>query len=276
MKLKKVFSGILSFVMMTTAITTPLGDNIGDLIDKFRLSASAETSSDSSSDNFKYETISYTYEGVEDKKQYFQFMYSDGIFLSDANEESPDMAKVSVSLAMAAYDEGSIKDCLDGMKFTDQTFYNYDVTSTYEDNDRVAFSISSKKIGDYIVYVVPIRGTQGNCEWFSNFNLGTGEDHAGFYKAAAEVEYELCTKIAADIPKNNGEGAYDKSKTIIMITGHSRGAAVANIVAGKLSTTNGRNSYALPEHIFGYTYACPAVSKNADTNLEPVDTKAEM
>lgn len=108
----------------------------------------------------------------------------------------------------------------------------------------------------YNAYVVPIRGTTGNDEWLSNFKLGAAGDsyHYGFKKAADGVLSTLRSKIKT---KNN----------IFLITGHSRGAAVANIVAGELTIDK---DLASPNHIFGYTYACPAVKIGADTTLDNV------
>ena len=207
--------------------------------------------------------VNYSY--TSDNEKYYQaFEYQDEMLAADSGTLSPDLAKVTVGLATAAYSESEITACLSSMNYTlvDSKTFNYDGVrkATYEDNDFVAFSIGYKKVSlngeTYNAYVVPIRGTTGNDEWLSNFKLGAAGDsyHYGFKKAADGVLSTLRSKIKT---KNN----------IFLITGHSRGAAVANIVAGELTIDK---DLASPNHIFGYTYACPAVKIGADTTLDNV------
>ncbi|MGF6989663.1 putative repeat protein (TIGR02543 family) [Lachnospiraceae bacterium PM6-15] len=190
------------------------------------------------------------------------FNYYDGMLETDAYEVSQEMVLASVSLAAAAYDENEITSDLAAMDYQSQSF-NYGLETTIHENDTVAFSIGKKEIvlddGNYVAYIVPIRGTPTSNEWYSNFKLGTGADHEGFHLAAEDVFYWLNRYCQDD--------GYEKEKRIIWVTGHSRGAAVANIVAGKLSKDK---SVASSENIFGYTFACPAVSKNADTSLRNI------
>lgn len=112
--------------------------------------------------------------------------------------------------------------------------------------------MGKKHVGEYLVYCIPIRGTAANSEWFSDFNLGdnNGGNHEGFYKAAKEVMGILDGMFSSD--------GHSASNRILWFTGHSRGAAVANILAGEYSSSG----YATSSHVFGYTFACPFVSKN--------------
>ena len=197
------------------------------------------------------------------------FMYSDSMLLESAyrasGEPDPEIAKVSVCLAAAAYDSSNAVTALRTMGYSKINWYNYGRTATYYDNDFVGFSIAEKKVSVYgniyTLYVVPIRGTPTSAEWYSNFNVGMGDTHEGFYKAANEV---LSTLINDFFSRDGSDASHRK----ILITGHSRGAAVANIVAGKL--TEGGGTYVNTEGIFGYTYACPAVSKNAATSYKNI------
>ena len=126
--------------------------------------------------------------------------------------------------------------------------YNYNLNLTIDDNDHVAYCVGKKEVNyngePYILYCVPVKGTSGNAEWFSNFNLGTGANHKGFYKAANEVLDNLY-----DMFNNDG---YDANRRIIWLSGHSRGAAVANIIGGVLSESG---VYAPTSNIFAYSYA---------------------
>lgn len=124
--------------------------------------------------------------------------------------------------------------------------------------DVVAFVLARKELpgGETLVFV-GVRGTYGS-EWLSNFNfLGEAgwdeeSDHAGFSIAESEIEQLLeayCDEY--------GIGPGDK----ILVTGHSRGGAVANLLAADLDT-RAQASYG-PfdlDDIYAYTFAAPQVS----------------
>lgn len=113
------------------------------------------------------------------------------------------------------------------------------------------------------VYVVVIRGTMGAAEWESNYDVGntseeyiekTGEhpewtdydNHKGFDVVANRVQTLLDTYTT----KHMTTGA----SADYLITGHSRGAGIANILGAKLEAA-GYNSCA-------YTYASPNTTTN--------------
>ena len=252
---RKIFN--LNIVMLVIVFVSIMAVLIHSYAEESNVSQEEIENSDTIHD------VKYSY--TSDNKKYYQtFEYQDEMLAADSGTLSPDLAKVTVGLATAAYAESEIKACLSSMNYTlvDGKTFNYDGerNATYEDNDFVAFSIGYKKVSlngeTYNAYVVPIRGTTGNDEWLSNFKLGAAGDsyHYGFKKAADGVLSTLRSKIKT---KNN----------IFLITGHSRGAAVANIVAGELTIDK---DLASADHIFGYTYACPAVKIGADTTLDNV------
>lgn len=220
----------------------------------------------------------------------YTFIYNDGLFFLDANELNGDIAKMSVALASAAYRRDEINKILkgpdsDNMGFTlvnedhQEYIYNFcdDTTGkglTIYNNDYVAYTIARKEITynneDYVVYCVPVRGTAANAEWYSDFHIGEDDEfnasenrnmHLGFQRAAKRVYDDLSKVISTDKNKENQD--YDDNHTIILVTGHSRGAAVSNILAGWLN----KNTSIPSRQIFGYTFACPAVSTDADTTL---------
>lgn len=117
----------------------------------------------------------------------------------------------------------------------------------------------------YDIYVVVIRGSTGAAEWQSNFDVGcdspeyiekTGEhpewterdNHKGFDVVANRVR-DLLDSYAAQ-HKNNG------ATPTFLITGHSRGAGIANILGSKLENA-GISSCA-------YTYASPCTTTAPD------------
>ena len=193
---------------------------------------------------------------------YGSFYYRDAMLLRDSRSLSTDLVKASAVIAAAAYNAGKVRDVLEDMGFSsfdDKGSYALVDSMPLTNCDYVAFHIAKKIVNyegqKYIIYCVPIKGTTGNYEWFSNMNIGENgsDDHEGFFRASTQVLSALEDELATT------RSTYGASNTIIWLTGHSRGAAVANLVAGRL--TRGY-SYVPAENIFAYTYACPSVSKN--------------
>lgn len=112
--------------------------------------------------------------------------YNDDMFDTDANYESTDLAKLGVCLASWAYNGSGIKDAYEAMGYSCVT-ENYDFTPTYDNNDTAAFALGYKQVDNTNYFLCTVRGTSSNCEWFSNFNVGTGTAHVGFNKAASET-----------------------------------------------------------------------------------------
>ena len=198
------------------------------------------------------------------------FVYFDDLLLEGTSSTmSGDLAKVSVALASAAYTIDGTNSCslaqmMTGMDFKSYQSYGYEETSL-DDNDRVAFAVGSKTVGSKtsggkIIYCIPIRGTY-SYEWFSDFYLGNPTDyeghHAGFYIAANRVMATL-----NDIFIND---KYDKSNRVLWFMGHSRGAAVANILEAFYSDS----PFADAENVYGYNFACPNVSLGARGSDDP-------
>ncbi|MBD5465769.1 MAG: leucine-rich repeat protein [Lachnospiraceae bacterium] len=100
--------------------------------------------------------------------------------------------------------------------------------------------------------LVCIRGTD-SVEWEGNMEL-TGTDynsnyadtHYSFEKASNDIAASLYNYIATIKKKG-----VDTNQCVIWVTGHSRGGAVANLLAAKL-TDSGSDSIG---SVFGYTYA---------------------
>lgn len=220
-------------------------------------------------DSFESKSIKCQYVDNKSERETV-FDYNDGLFLNDATVFSPDIAKASAVLASVAYRSKMVTDVFSEDKLDFEMvgngLYNYDRDGSINDMDFVAYSIGRKEIEydgqKYALYCIPVRGTPGSIEWFSNFKLGGRQDgfHQGFYLAADE--------IISNVEKVTASDSVPRERRIIWITGHSRGAAVSNLVAGRLSTE--QNSVATTEHIFCYTFACPAVGKNVDTSLDNI------
>ena len=203
------------------------------------------------------------------------FIYDDDLVLEDSSVFSPEIAKMTASMAAAAYSEGTISSIYSQIGIDSENIYsdNYSKSSSDLDCDFVAYSIGHKLITDgegknHQLYFLSMRGTPKSTEWISNFRIGHGGYHVGFYTAAEEIEYKLEEIINSE---SDEEKAADH---VFVLTGHSRGAAVANIIAGRLNQGYVAIGYASRNRVFGYTYASPAVSSlinpgQGESGIEP-------
>ena len=107
---------------------------------------------------------------------------------------------------------------------------------------------------------VGIRGSYG-AEWVSNFNLpdaaSPDADHRGFKTAEQEV--------AQALERYLDEIGADPARTRILITGHSRGGAIANLLAADLvDRADGPQALAAADAVYAYTFAAPCPTKSAE------------
>lgn len=119
--------------------------------------------------------------------------------------------------------------------------------------------ISYEGVDKDLVAVV-VRGTNGTYEeWASNFDIGqtdtvnneadwrTVENHKGFDITANRIKNYADLYVKEHIESDN---------TIYWITGHSRGAAIANILSSTLINES--------KVVFAYTFASPNTTTNSD------------
>lgn len=121
--------------------------------------------------------------------------------------------------------------------------------------DKATYWIGKKNLYDGSVLVtVLIRGTDG-LEWYDNFESGTdGIHHDGFYRGAQTVLDGLNKYF-------NKHPELKEQKVKLLVTGHSRGAAVANLVGLEVdSDTSGRFGFIENSDTFVYTFATPNVT----------------
>lgn len=174
------------------------------------------------------------------------------------------LCRVACTLSDNAYTDitqknNVLENNLQALGFSD-IFFNYDLD--YNNGplgkDQCAFSLSKKNISGKTLLCLVIRGTPGTLEeWISNLNINDNTQiqttlHEGFAKAA----YSVKQSINDYIKKYN----IDINKTCILITGHSRGAAVANIIAAWAKENFLENS------IYAYTFASPNATQDENAN----------
>ncbi|MCR5448495.1 MAG: leucine-rich repeat protein, partial [Solobacterium sp.] len=260
--LKRVYSFALSFMILAVLIP---------LIGFYAVPVKAE---ESGTDNNEYQEITFTYKADDNKTDTTGMIFNPEFFVGDNTELNPEIAKCSVGLAAAAYVWDHLDGALSQLDFNYNDYSpeaanskgNWNKEHTILDNDFVRYVIATRafKYNNeyYLLYAVVVQGTTASYDWDSDFNIGDTVDHEGFYTARQDIINDLYDKLSA----NSSE--FDKDHTIVWLTGHSRGAAVANIIAGELTTGYSDNPYynyknlVSSKNVYGYTFACPAVSKS--------------
>ncbi len=178
-------------------------------------------------------------------------------FDSASTQYNRGAAELLLYLSSSVYRYHDIEQALLNLGFSNIRGYAFDPADTdavqeTTDPDSVACVFAAKKIlvGDEIqvLAAVVVRGTVGQ-EWYGNFNVGTGSEHASFYNASQDV--------LARFSEYMEEQAIPREQTKLLITGHSRGAAAANLFAAEMDRSL---AYADQEDIYAYTFATPNVT----------------
>ena len=195
-------------------------------------------------------------------------------FYNSSFSYNEDDMKMCMALSSIMYnkDESSIGAKLDeeikkyiGNKANTGTkVYNYNDMNA----DNVAFAIMNRKNNDNSIdIVVVIRGTYAD-EWIGNPQI-TGES----YDPSINVHYNF--NLAKESIKNNILDYYNEyeskfEKVNLIITGHSRGAAVANLYAKDATDVlnNKSSDEKIPKfnNVVAYTFATPNVVRVTKDN----------
>ena len=179
---------------------------------------------------------------------------SETTFSATPSSFNKDLSLLSLTLSSAAYSYTYALDNLETLGFEHFGKFNY---SDEYDSNAVGTIIASKKLYDTTIVALIFRGTYER-EWFSNFDIGRDVDvtkmHSGFNKAREFALKKLDMYFA-----NYG---IDKDHCKFLITGHSRGGAVANLVSKSLIDIYG------PNNVYAYTFATPntTTDENASDN----------
>jgi hypothetical protein len=199
---------------------------------------------------YKTRKITGTYkDGATKKEITCKLNYNDNYFNRSAWNVNGSLAKLSMLASSAVYYKKYANALMKELEFDDYEYTSNKVTS--KKNDRVSYMIGHKTLDSSTIIAVWVKGTSGNYEWVSNFNVGeNAEVHAGFSKAEKELN-----KAVTQYIKEKGLSGNIK----YWITGHSRGAAVANLFAKRMTDKLESGN----TDVFAYTFATPNVSKNA-------------
>ena len=166
------------------------------------------------------------------------FEYTDDFFNQSAYNYNHKLAIASCCFATSAMvkdgapfnDPESAKTMLKTIGFGNNggeavSCYGYQKSPTM---NSIACVVSNKNIGDTSIIAVAVRGGGYEGEWAGNFNVGNGTNHAGFDVAKQQV----CDNI---IKFMNQDGITLNKNVKFWITGYSRAAATANLLAADVN-----------------------------------------
>ena len=157
---------------------------------------------------------------------------------------------------------------------------NIGSNSQYVLNEAVNAQNQLNNNEDRTLVVVDVRGSETLQDWITNMGSQAGSDSQSFETGKNMVLTSLLhgTGDTASCLGCNGVGCaicmgyipyYNIHNPIVLVTGHSLGAAVANLVAAHLSTCNDANCCGFLNgdgtDVYGYTFATP---NTVDTNEE--------
>lgn len=152
----------------------------------------------------------------------------------------PDTARLLCALSMSSSDNSALTDNLDRLGFGDIIISD----NISQSPDRAGVCIASRAYDNCLYTIIVIKGTEGR-EWHSNFDIGFSAEHRGFSRAADFAEL-----LTGDYIFTRAIGMEPR----FIITGVSRGGAVANILAKRLCERYGTDS------VWAYTFASPNVT----------------
>ncbi len=145
--------------------------------------------------------------------------------------------------------------------FENPVDYNY---TEFSDDDVSEIALGHRKVTyngqtKHIV-IVDVRGTNGTqTEWSSNFDLG---DHTKFNSVSDWVHYYnhkgfdvAATRALKRLTTYTNAYVNDGTDVVYWVMGHSRGAAIANILSADLIDEG--------KTVFGYTFATPNTTTRA-------------
>ncbi len=210
----------------------------------------------------------FTYLGSDDKTiREHTYTYDDTWLMGSTDECNYDLLRFASCVSYAASLKKDILNLFDqldyeytasidyqekgmnvlaGDKITDSVYYPApEVNGKYYLNS-IGYAIGYKEYEGINLVMVAIRGGHYGSEWGGNFNIGTGVNHEGFLMAAQQVLEGLKMVV--------GDLGTDKPIRV-MISGYSRAAATANLLAALLD--DGAIEGITKENVFGFCFECP-------------------
>ena len=247
--MKKVTLLILASVLMLAGCTSK--ENATSQSDS---ASEPEISSESSSEESSSEeiiedldvdiTTSASLSG-RSKSYPITFTYNSAYFNQPSDEFNKDIAMLSFGLSLTTGSRTAMYNFLNDLRFKDLYFSSVYYDGTTEDS--IGYSFAHKAIGKQHLVLVTVRGCDYGLEWSSNLKLGKEGNHEGFNEAAEMVVNDLDTYLK----KHNQESPK------VLITGYSRGGAVANVASDILLQREESKKLFKDEDLYSYTFETP-------------------
>ena len=199
-----------------------------------------------------------------DSKEGFRYsaFYTDKYFqkTNSLTTAKGGLAKLSAVAALSTYGSNGVnaKELLDDCGFYDILSKNTGTSSRKNNHNARVYLGHSKKMSDgSVVVAVLLNGyTSGRYEWISNFELGTGKYHEGFNIASDKVVTIVKKYIQSEHLQN----------VKLWITGHSRGAALTNMVAIKMIDAGSIRA----DQIYAYGFATPQYTTRSGSGYSTI------
>ena len=179
------------------------------------------------------------------------YYYSDGYFLESSTTKNAHRRTISASLSFTTAQSPSkngklTKELLEKIGFTDIVTADMNVATV----DSLGTVIAHKKVNDYDLIAVVIRGSDYGREMINNIKMGKTGDSQGISESAKK----LMTRISKYIS--------DYSLTTankIWISGYSRGGGVADL-AGQYMNNDLESYYTTFDDFYVYTFEAVSAS----------------
>ena len=223
--------------------------------------------------------VKYSFRHQQGTTDYGDYLYyNDNAFDGDSTTFNPKLASVSISFAMASFASMEITDYANKSQNA-ETLLNKLGFKEFETNDwfkkkpeadSIGLLAANKRIGDYTLVAVGVRGAAYFSEWASNFTLGNREDgyHEGFRTAADNLvqftkDYISAHKISGDIK--------------LWTAGYSRAGATCNVASGLIDESLNKGEKLFGDsvnltrnHFYSYCFEAPQGApnkRNADNHV---------
>ena len=205
--------------------------------------------------------------------------WDDEWFFQDATSYNAELAHTCAVLSAVAnaesayYQQGSTSPAYAEHAFAQLGFddvctasYRYrsevldEVLGVIDGTDVVAYTLATKRVvsretgAEKLLTVVVVRGSYGS-EWLSNIRIEGSSDVSGAIDDDDHLGFTLAAnEIVADLESRAAELDLDVERTYLFC-GHSRGGAVANLLASYADDDS--HTIATAEDVRAYTFATP-------------------
>jgi len=190
-----------------------------------------------------------------ERKGLTKIVFDPSWFKENASVYNHNLARFASQLVMTGYDlpsvskNYSIEDSGVFRVFNALGFTDMSIFSETGDTEEDTFIASGKITVDDREYTLITGGFVGSHfgQWYNNFDSGTGEVHQGF-ESAMNFAYSKFMDYYNNLKVS-------KKDVKVLLLGHSRGGATANLLAARLID---ENIVAETGNIYAFTFAAPS------------------